>query len=195
MGWLGYLAGTRSILATDQPWLYLLIGAGLGYLLPAMYLRALTDRRREAIIKKLPDALDLMTICVNAGLTFNAAMQRVAEKWNDALAREFERVLVEMQLGKSRRQALRDMSERMNVTDVTTFVAAIVQAEQLGVGIAGVLRIQSEQMRTRRRQRAEEKAQRAPVQLVFPLVLLIFPSVLLVLLGPALRQLYLVFAG
>jgi tight adherence protein C len=146
------------------------------------------DRRKEAIIKKLPDALDLMTICVDAGLTFNAAMQKVDEKWDDPLAEEFGRVIYEMQLGKSRRQALRDMTDRMDVPDVTSFIAAILQADQLGVGIGKVLRIQAEQMRIRRRQRAEEKAQQAPVKMLFPMVFLIFPSIFIVLLGPALFQ-------
>lgn len=160
-------------------------GAAVGFMLPFMFLRSMVDRRKQAIIKKLPDALDLMTICVDAGLTFNAAMQKVAEKWDDPLSDEFGRVIYEMQLGKSRRQALKDMSERTDVPDVTSFIAAVLQAEQLGVGIGKVLRIQSEQMRVRRRQRAEEKAQQAPVKMTFPLVFLIFPSIFVVLLGPA----------
>lgn len=162
------------------------LGAGfLGFILPAMFLRSMIDRRKQAIVKKLPDALDLMTICVDAGLTFNGSMQKVEEKWDDPLAREFGRALYEMQLGKSRRQALRDMADRMDVPDVTSFIAAVLQADQLGVGIGKVLRIQSEQMRVRRRQRAEEKAQQAPVKMLFPMVFLIFPSIFIVLLGPA----------
>lgn len=161
------------------------IGAILGYMLPVMWLRAKVDRRKNAIIKKLPDALDLMTICVDAGLTFNAAMQKVDDKWEDPLANEFGRVIYEMQLGKSRRQSLKDMADRMDVPDVTSFLAAVLQADQLGVGIGKVLRIQSEQMRVRRRQRAEEKAQQAPVKMMFPMVFLIFPSIFVVLLGPA----------
>jgi len=168
--------------------LYTLGAAVLGWFLPWMLLRSMVDRRKDAIIKKLPDALDLMTICVDAGLTFNAAMQKVDEKWDDPLANEFGRVIHEMQLGKSRRQALRDMSDRMDVPDVTSFIAAVLQADQLGVGIGKVLRIQSEQMRVRRRQRAEEKAQQAPVKMMFPMVFLIFPSIFIVLLGPALFQ-------
>lgn len=168
--------------------LYSLGGAALGYFLPIMWVRAKVDRRKDAIIKKLPDALDLMTICVDAGLTFNAAMQKVDEKWDDPLAMEFGRVIYEMQLGKSRRQALKDMSDRMDVPDVTSFLAAVLQADQLGVGIGKVLRIQSEQMRIRRRQRAEEKAQQAPVKMMFPMVFLIFPSIFVVLLGPAAFQ-------
>lgn len=163
-------------------------GVVLGWVVPWMLLRSSADRRKNAIIKKLPDALDLMTICVDAGLVFNAAMQKVDEKWDDPLANEFGRVIYEMQLGKSRRQALRDMADRMDVPDVTSFIAAIVQADQLGVGIGKVLRIQSEQMRVRRRQRAEEKAQQAPVKMMFPMVFLIFPSIFIVLLGPALFQ-------
>ncbi|MFQ5434413.1 MAG: type II secretion system F family protein [Anaerolineae bacterium] len=162
------------------------LGAGiLGFVIPLMLLRSMIDRRKQTIVKKLPDALDLMTICVDAGLTFNAAMQKVDEKWEDVLAKEFGRVIYEMQLGKSRRQALKDMVDRMDVPDVTSFIAAVLQADQLGVGIGKVLRIQSEQMRIKRRQRAEEKAQQAPVKMLFPMVFLIFPSIFLVLLGPA----------
>ncbi len=165
--------------------LYTLGAAVLGWYLPWMMLRSMVDRRKDAIIKKLPDALDLMTICVDAGLTFNAAMQKVDEKWDDPLANEFGRVIHEMQLGKSRRQSLRDMSDRMDVPDVTSFIAAVLQADQLGVGIGKILRIQSEQMRVRRRQRAEEKAQQAPVKMLFPMIFLIFSSIFVVLLGPA----------
>ncbi len=162
------------------------LGAGiLGFVIPLMLLRSMIDRRKQAIVKKLPDALDLMTICVDAGLTFNAAMQKVDEKWEDVLAKEFGRVIYEMQLGKSRRQALKDMVDRMDVPDVTSFIAAVLQADQLGVGIGKVLRIQSEQMRIKRRQRAQEKAQQAPVKMLFPMVFLIFPSIFIVLLGPA----------
>jgi tight adherence protein C len=112
-------------------------------------------------------------------------MQKITEKWKDDLALAFARVLQEVRLGKSRREALRDMAERMDVPDITSFVAAIIQADQLGVSMAKVLRIQSDQMRVRRRQRAEEKAHQAPVKMLFPMVFLIFPSIYIVLLGPA----------
>jgi tight adherence protein C len=180
-----FMMMTRNNAEMSRRLLYMLGGAALGFYLPAMFLRSMIDRRKQAIIKKLPDALDLMTICVDAGLTFNAAMQKVSEKWTDPLSDEFGRVIYEMQLGKSRRQALKDMSDRTDVPDVTSFIAAVLQAEQLGVGIGKVLRIQSEQMRVRRRQRAEERAQQAPVKMTFPLVFLIFPSIFIVLLGPA----------
>ena len=169
----------------SRRFLYAVGAAALGYFMPVLLLRAMIDRRKQAITKKFPDALDLMTICVDAGLIFDAAMQKVHEKWDDALAREFGRVTYELQLGKSRRQALKDMSDRMDLPDVTSFVATILQAEQLGVSIGKVLRIQSEQMRLRRRQRAEEKAQQAPVKMLFPMVFLIFPAMFVVLLGPA----------
>ncbi|MGH2536554.1 MAG: type II secretion system F family protein [Candidatus Promineifilaceae bacterium] len=168
--------------------LYSLIVGLVGFYVPALILASAIRRRQDAIIKKFPDALDLMSICVDAGLTFDGAMARVHEKWDDPLAEEFGRVIYEIQLGKSRRQAMRDMSNRMEVPDVTSFVAAILQAEHLGVSIGKVLRIQSEQMRIRRRQRAEEKAHQAPVKMLFPLVFLIFPSMFIVLLGPAAMQ-------
>lgn len=168
--------------------LYALGAAALGFYLPVMLLQSMIDRRKQSIVKKFPDALDLMTICVDAGLIFDAAMQKVHEKWDDALAREFGRVTYELQLGKSRRQALKDMSDRMDLPDVTSFVATILQAEQLGVSIGKVLRIQSEQMRIKRRQRAEEKAQQAPIKMLFPMVFLIFPAMFVVLLGPAILR-------
>jgi tight adherence protein C len=168
--------------------LFTFIVAVMGFWLPSMYLSSTIHRRQEAIIKKFPDALDLMSICVDAGLPFDGAMARVHEKWDDPLAEEFGRVIYEVQLGKSRRQALRDMSARMGVNDVSSFVAAILQAEHLGVSIGKVLRIQSEQMRIRRRQRAEEKAHQAPIKMLFPLVFLVFPSMFIVLLGPAVLQ-------
>lgn len=183
MGALVFLMMTRF--ENDNRLLYTLGACGIGAMLPPMLLRSISDRRKEAITKKLPDALDLMLICVEAGLTFNGAMQKVNEKWADPLSEEFGRALYEMQLGKSRRQAMKDLSERVGVRDVSTFVAAILQADQLGVGIGKVLRIQAEQMRVKRRQRAEEKAQQAPVKMLFPMVFLIFPSMFVVLLGPA----------
>jgi tight adherence protein C len=173
---------------TGQRVLFSVIVAGLGFYLPSLYLSSTISRRQDAIIKKFPDALDLMSICVDAGLPFDGAMARVHEKWDDPLAEEFGRVIYEVQLGKSRRQAMRDMANRMEVNDVSSFVAAILQAEHLGVSIGKVLRIQSEQMRLRRRQRAEEKAHQAPVKMLFPLVFLIFPSMFIVLLGPAAFQ-------
>lgn len=160
-------------------------GAVLGYYLPLLQLKSQISRRKDAIIRALPDALDLLTICVEAGLSFEQAMGKVYEKWDNEIALAFGRVLQEIQLGKRRSDALRDMSNRMDVPDVTTFVAALIQAEQLGVSIAKVLRIQADQMRVKRRQRAQERAQQAPVKMIIPMVFLIFPSIWIVLLGPA----------
>ena len=157
----------------------------LGFYLPAMQLKSQITRRQQNIVKALPDALDLMTICVEAGLSFDQAMGKVYEKWESELAIAFGRVLQEIQIGKIRRDALRDMAARMEVPDVTTFTAAIIQADQLGVSIAKILRIQSDQMRVKRRQRAQEKAQQAPVKMMLPMVFLIFPSIWIVLLGPS----------
>jgi tight adherence protein C len=157
----------------------------LGFYMPVLLLSSKIKRRQRAIIKALPDALDLLTICVEAGLGFDAAMAKVAEKWDNELSVAFARVIQGIQLGKLRREALRDMSDRMEVPDVAAFVAAIIQADQLGVSIARVLRIQSDQMRVRRRQRAEELARAATLKILPPVAFFIFPSIFVVLLGPA----------
>jgi tight adherence protein C len=165
-----------------------LIFAGLGFFLPALWLGSKIRSRQSNIVKSLPDALDLLTVCVDAGLGFDQAIKKVAEKWENELGRAFTRLLQEIQLGRLRRDAMRDMANRMEVTDVTSFVAAIIQAETLGVSIAKILRIQADQMRMRRRQRAEEKAHQASIKMVIPMVFLIFPSLWVVLLGPAVLQ-------
>ena len=162
--------------------------AALGFFLPALWLGSKIGTRQANIIKSLPDALDLLTVCVEAGLAFDQAMKKVAEKWDDELSLAFARVLQEIQLGRLRRDALRDMANRIELSDVTSFVAAIVQAETLGVSMAKILRIQSDQMRVRRRQRAEEKAHQASIKMLIPMVFLIFPSIWVVLLGPAVLQ-------
>jgi tight adherence protein C len=170
------------------------LGAALiGFFLPAMWLHSKIERRQEEVVKSLPDALDLMSICVNAGLGFDQAMSKVYEKWDNELAISFGRVIQEIQLGKTRREALRAMDDSLGVADVTTFVGAIIQADQLGVSISKILNIQADQMRIKRRQRAQEKAQQAPVKMMFPLVFFIFPSIWIVLLGPAAVQLYRTF--
>jgi tight adherence protein C len=157
----------------------------LGFFLPVVWLGGRIRRRQDEIVKTLPDALDLLTISVEAGLPFDGAMQRVADKWENEISRAFQRLLTEMRVGKSRRDALRDMSERIEVPDVTSFIAALIQADTLCISIAKVLRIQSEQMRIKRRQRAEEKAQQAPIKMLIPMTFLIFPTILIVILGPS----------
>lgn len=158
---------------------------GIGYMFPSMWLSSRIGARQKSVFRAMPDALDLLTICVEAGLGFDSAMKKVHEKWEDELALEFGRVLQEISLGKLRREALKDMGERLQVSELTSFIAAVIQSEQLGVSMAKVLRIQSDQMRVRRRQMAEEEAHRAPIKMIFPIALLIFPSILMILLGPA----------
>jgi tight adherence protein C len=160
-------------------------GAALGFYLPTMFLKSKISRRQDGVLKAMPDALDLLTVCVEAGLGFDQAMSKINEKWENELSLAFGRVIQEIRLGKTRRDALRDMATHMDIPDVTSFVAAIIQADQLGVSIGKVLRIQSEQMRMRRRQRAEKKAHEAPILMLIPMAFLIFPSIYIVLLGPA----------
>lgn len=179
----------------SKAFLFGVIFAILGYYFPDMWLKGKIKRRQEEILRALPDALDLLTICVGAGLGFDAAMHKVVEKWDNELAREFGRVLREIQLGKTRREALRDMADRIGLPEVSSFVAAIIQSEQLGVSLGKVLLIQAENMRTKRRQRAEEKAHQAPVKMIFPLVFLVMPALFIVLLGPAAMIVIQLFLG
>ena len=157
----------------------------IGFFIPELLLTSKINRRQKEIRKAMPDSLDLLTICVEAGLGFDGAMAKVSEKWDNELSLAFARALKEMQLGKLRREALRDMADRIGIPEMTSFVAAVIQSEQLGVSMAKVLRIQSDQMRVRRRQRAEEEAHKAPIKMLIPLALLIFPSICIVLMTPA----------
>jgi tight adherence protein C len=165
--------------------LLVLIFSVLGYFLPDLLIRSKINGRQKQVRKAMPDALDLLTICVEAGLGFDAAMSKVHEKWDNELSIAFGRVIREIQLGKLRRDALRDMADRIGLAEMTSFIAAVVQSEMLGVSMAKVLRIQSDQMRVRRRQYAEEQAHKAPIKMIFPMGLLIFPSLMIVLLTPA----------
>jgi tight adherence protein C len=157
----------------------------LGWYLPGIWLSSKTSQRKQEITRSLPDALDLLTISVEAGLGFDAALAKVCEKWNNALTKEFRRVLTEMRMGRTRRDALKDVVNRTDVPDVNAFIAAIIQADQLGVSVSKVLHVQADQMRVRRRQRAEESAHKAPVKMIFPMVFLIFPALFVVILGPS----------
>lgn len=160
----------------------------IGFFLPNLFLKRRITRRQRAILNAMPDALDLLTICVEAGLGFDSAMKKVAQKWQNELAVAFARVLQELQVGKLRREALRDMSNRLGVREMESFVAAIIQSESMGVSMAHVLRVQADAMRIKRRQRAEENAQKAPVKMLIPLAFLIFPVIMIILLGPAILQ-------
>lgn len=166
------------------------IMGGFGLLLPMLWLNNRVGQRRHAIIKSLPDSFDLITTCVEAGLGLDAALARLAEKVEGPFAEELSKTLREIGMGRGRSEALRELADRTAIPDLSIFVNAIVQAEQMGTSIGQVLRVQSEQMRMRRRQRAEELANQAPVKMIFPLVLCIFPTLFIVILGPAVIQLY-----
>jgi len=195
---LGGVAFGIAVLFGATP-LNMLMYAGvlalIGFVLPSFWLGRRVKKRQKIILKTLPDAIDLMTISVEAGLAFDGAMQRVADKWDNALAREFQRAISEMRVGKAKRDALHELVLRTGVPDLSTFVASIIQADQLGVSIAKVLRIQSEQMRIRRLQRAEEQAHKAPILMMIPMVFLIFPATYIVILGPAVPKMLAAFGG
>ena len=161
------------------------VGFALGRYLPDVFLNNKIKGRQRELRLALPNALDLLTISVEAGLGFDAAIGRLIEKFRNALSDEFAQVLNEIRLGRPRLEALDDMGRRSGVEELHTFIQALIQSEQLGVGIAKVLRIQSEEMRRRRRQRAEEQAAQAPLMMLFPMIGCIFPTLFIVLMGPA----------
>ena len=161
------------------------IGGYLGFAIPEFWLGGRIKKRQKAILLQIPDALDLLTISVRAGLGFDGALGKVVEKLKGPLTEEFRRALAEIRVGKPRRDALRDIVPRTEVPALTNFIGAIIQAEQLGVSISKVLQVQSEQLRIERRQRAEEMAAKAPIKMLFPLVGCIFPALFIVILGPA----------
>lgn len=169
-----------------------LISITIQFLLTILLKRNVTSRQIE-IMNNIPDALDLITVSVEAGLSFDGAMDRVIRQMPSALSTELAIALKEMRMGKTRREGLRALSERCDVDDLTTLVGALIQADELGVSIGKVLRIQSKQMREKRRQRAREKAMKAPIKLLFPLMFFIFPTIFVILLGPAIIQMIKVF--
>ncbi|NNJ09954.1 type II secretion system F family protein [Chloroflexales bacterium ZM16-3] len=160
-----------------------------GFSLPKFWITRRITRRQGQITNALPDALDMLTITIEAGLSFESSLQEIMARWDNDLSREFARVLRDIGMGQSRRASLNGLGERTGVPDILSFVTALNQADELGVSIGRVLKTQSEDMRVRRRQRAHEKANQAPVKIMFPLVFLIFPAIFAVLLGPAVPQL------
>jgi tight adherence protein C len=177
---LGLLIGKAPL-----GFVFALAGGAIGFIGPEFWLGRRIQARSMAMILQLPDALDLLTISVEAGLGFDAALAKVVEKMEGPLVNEFRQALAEIRMGRSRRDALRDVVARADAQPVANFIGAIVQAEQLGVPIAKVLQIQSQQLRIERRQRAEEAAAKAPVKMLFPMVGCIFPTIFIVILGPA----------
>jgi tight adherence protein C len=184
---IGFFLLFNFLLKTGLPLALALGVAGLavGYIAPEFWLGRRVRARQKSMILQIPDALDLLTISVRAGLGFDAALGKVVEKMEGPLIDEFRRALAEVRVGKARREALRDIIPRTEVAALTNFIGAIIQAEQLGVSISKVLQVQSEQLRIERRQRAEEMAAKAPIKMLFPLVGCIFPSLFIVILGPA----------
>jgi tight adherence protein C len=171
----------------------LMLLATLGYYLPNAVLARQVDRRQQEIFENLPDSLDLMTVCVEAGLGVDAAMLRVADEIHvksQVLSDEFSLVLLELRAGSSREKALRNLAMRTGVSDVETLVAMLVQAERFGTSVGTALRVHTDMLRTKRRHLAEERAAKVALKLLFPLMFFIFPALLIVLLGPAVIQIY-----
>lgn len=183
-----YLLGHLSGKAPLQSLLLGAAGMGLGWFLPKFYLSKKGEARKQEIEKSLPDILDILTVCVEAGLGFDGALMKVVEKKKGVLSGEFFTALQEIKMGKPRIEALRDLAKRADVDDLSTFTGSVILADQLGISIGNILRTQSEQIRQKRRQRVEEMAMKAPVKMLIPMVFFIFPAIFVVLLGPAAIQ-------
>lgn len=184
----GLFLGIVFSLMLESPTVKIVVIAGgalAGFFAPNMYLYQKAHDRAEKLQKELPDAIDLLTISVESGLGFDAAVQQVARNTEGPLSEEFSRVLREMQIGQGRADALRAMGERADVADLRSFVGSMVQADSFGIPIAQVLRVQSAEMRVKRRQRAEEKAQQVPVKITIPLIFCILPTLFIAVMGPA----------
>lgn len=178
---IGLLVGSRVIVALGAA-----VGAIAGLYLPTLWLRQKVKGRRDEIQFVLPDVLDVLVVCVEAGLTFEAAVEKVTQKYDHALAEEFGRVLQEQRIGKGRLEALEAMAQRCGVEELNSFVQAVIQSEQLGSGVTKVLRIQSDEIRQRRLYTAQERGARASLKMLLPMVGCIFPTLWVILLGPAL---------
>lgn len=166
----------------------------LCFFFPVLWLRMTMQSRQNKIQKSLPDSLDMLSVCADAGLGFDQSMQRVSEHWDTPMGNEFGRVTAEMEMGLSRREAMRNMADRLDVTEVSSFVSVILQSEQLGMSISDTLHAQADQMRVERRFRAQEMARALPVKMLIPLAFLIFPAIMAVVLGPAIPQLFGLFS-
>jgi tight adherence protein C len=179
-GLLGMLYGGLSLKGV----LFGAIGGALGFMIPDLLVYNMGAKRQEVLRRGLADALDMLTVCVEAGQGFDASILHVARSIEGPVAGEFARVLAEIQIGKSRGDAFTSLASRTKVPEIRTFVTALVQADRLGLPIGNVLREQSKQMRLIRRQRAEEKAQKVPIKILFPMLLCIFPALFIVIIGP-----------
>jgi tight adherence protein C len=181
------LAAVGTLFGAHDPLLLVVfaaIGGTAGFFLPDLLLYNSGLKRQTLIRAQLPEAMDMLTVCVEAGLGFDAALAQVARNTTGPLAAELARALQEMQIGKTRTEALRSMADRTTAPELRSFVSALVQAGELGISVASVLREQAKEMRLRRRQRAEEQAQKVPVKILFPLLLCLFPALFVVIMGP-----------
>ncbi|MGO4186081.1 type II secretion system F family protein [Pseudarthrobacter sp. TAF60_1] len=196
LGLTGGVLGLFYLMAEPAPSrLAIMLGAiAFGYFAPDLLLRSNAQKRREAIRQELPNALDQMLISVQAGLGFEAAMARAAQNGRGPLAEEFIRTLQDIQVGRSRKEAYLSMSDRVDVPDLRSFIRSIVQADAYGIAIAKVLKSQAQEMRLKRRQRAEEHAMKIPVKILFPLIFFIFPTLFIILLGPAVMNIIAAFS-
>jgi tight adherence protein C len=175
--------------------IFAVVFAILGFYLPELWLTSTIRSRQMKIVRALPDALDMIVVCTEAGQSFDQSLRRVSAQWRNPLTDEFNRILAEIAFGRTRHEALAVASQRIQLTEMSNLIAAIIQAEILGVSISKVLRVQADQLRTIRRQRAEELAHQASIKMLFPLVFLIFPAMLAVLLGPAIPLILETFSG
>lgn len=165
-----------------------IIGGMVGWMIPDIIINSRIRQRKEDVEKQLPDVLDMLTVCIEAGLGFDGAMMKVVEKYQGVLADGLGIVLEEIRMGKPRREALRELADRLEVDDLSNFVGSVIMAEQLGISMGNVLRLQSKEIRQKRRQKVEELAMKAPVKMLLPMVMFIFPAIFIVLLGPAVMQ-------
>lgn len=190
--------GFLTVILTKNPLNALMIGGGGAFAsmwMPDYYLSTQIKRRRDVVVSQLPDVLDLLTVSVEAGLGFDAAVLRVTDKMRGALVDELKIVLHEMRIGETRSQALRNMGERLDMPETTNFTRSIIQADQLGLSLGRILRVQAQDMRHKRQMAAEEKAMKAPVKMLLPTAIFIFPAMFIVILGPALMSLMSLFTG
>jgi len=188
VSWMAQIDGARTILL-------LFLAVIVGAMLPFNMVNSRAMQRQKQIQKTLPDILDLLLVSVEAGLSFDMSLKRVAEQAPGVLSKEITRALEEMRMGKTREEALRAIVRRTGVADLSSFISAVIQSEQLGSNIANTLRIQAAAMRQKRRQRAEEAAMKAPIKMLFPLIFFIFPTLFVVLLGPAFLRIWQTFTG
>jgi tight adherence protein C len=192
---LGLILGLTGILPSVMGVMIGFGGAAICFIAPDYYLGLKTRRRREDINIALPDILDLLTVSVEAGLGFDAAVLKITEKMHGPLLEELKTLTHEMRMGESRQQALKNLGERLDLPSMLSFTRSIIQADQLGISLARVLRVQAHDLRNKRQMAAEEKAMKAPIKMLFPTVLFIFPAMFIVILGPAMMTLLKMFSG